>query len=261
MEGDAINNGDLGDGTDTGQPSDNSDVASKFGDDLDAWKNGYNNVQSLVGKQGQTIGAQNQKISELESVIALITKGLQSASTDQQQVPSQQKQADLDYDARISDIAQNVEKGDIGLAEGFVQVAALTHEKATKEAMGQYNSLMEKQAQQSIENKFIEDNPGFEEARRNGALDAVKKTLPGLHDDFSAYFALQAQQKEAEFQRYKQEQAIKAGAENAGKLGGGAAADIPTPEKVDNQKAPTPSVNFRSMAQGMFGALTKLRGQ
>ena len=91
-----------------------------------------------------------------------------------------------------------------------------------------------KQQREAAQQQFLDEHPDFIELMNSGKLDPVKKSLPGIHDDFSAYFAYQAQQATAAAEEQKRIDKIAQGAERTDKVlqkPGAKAKDIGRPNK------------------------------
>jgi anti-sigma28 factor (negative regulator of flagellin synthesis) len=98
------------------------------------------------------------------------------------------------YEQQIGEIQQRIENGEISVSEGVVMSNNLTAEYAAKRATERMDKTLREREVQKERESFLESNPDFEELRQSGVLDKVKRNMPNLHDDFSAYYALKAEQ-------------------------------------------------------------------
>lgn len=183
-----------------------NETPADFGDDPEAWRQGYSELKGNFDKQ-------NSEIGSLRDAVSLLTRAVGSMGV-QEKAPEPQAQKEEDtWNSNVSDLLSKVETGDYTLEEGFKQVIDLTLEKATRSAVQEYDKLSAQRNQQKIESDFLANNPDFTRLRESGGLDEIKNQLPGLHDDFSAYFAWKSMQTEKAFEDFKKTQKIKDGAD------------------------------------------------
>ena len=98
------------------------------------------------------------------------------------------------YEQQIAEIQQKIENGEIAVSEGVVMSNNLTAEYAAKRATERMDKTLREREVQKERETFLESNPDFDELRQSGVLDKVKRNMPNLHDDFSAYYAFKAEQ-------------------------------------------------------------------
>jgi len=98
------------------------------------------------------------------------------------------------YEQQIAEIQQKIENGEIAVSEGVVMSNNLTAEYAAKRATERMDKTIREREVQKERETFLESNPDFDELRQSGVLDKVKRNMPNLHDDFSAYYAFKAEQ-------------------------------------------------------------------
>lgn len=196
----------------------------KSADDL---ATGYQELAKKMGEQGSELG-------ELKQMNSVLLNKLDQREAEDQTPATETEKDDFDYNARMTELVKGVETGDIPFEQALSQASDLAAETATRNALSKYQELTAKQQQESAQQQFLDDHPDFIELMNSGKLDAVKKTLPGMHDDFSAYFAYQAQQAAAAADAQKEMDRIAQGAERTGKVlqkPGAKAKDIGKPAK------------------------------
>ena len=177
----------------------------KSADDL---ASAYTELEKKMGEQGNELGS----LKEMNS--KLLEKMTQPDNEDEEQ----EQEETVDYQSQIQELQNSVEEGDLSIGEALAKVSELTAEKATQSAISKYQEMSAQQQQQATQEKFLETNPDFIELQKTGALNEVKKTLPGMHDDFSAYFALKAQQAQAAAKEQQETERIAQGAERTNKV-------------------------------------------
>ena len=102
-----------------------------------------------------------------------------------------------DLAAKMEEIAQQVEDGDLSIADGIMQTSQITQQIATENTLKSMDERQQQQAAQASQARFAEENEDFFDLRDSGELDKVKSDLPGFHDDISAYYAHKAQAAQA----------------------------------------------------------------
>ncbi|MEA1926903.1 MAG: hypothetical protein U9N73_01760 [Candidatus Auribacterota bacterium] len=187
----------------------------------------YTELEKKMGEQGNELGTQKQMNA------ALLEQMQQRQAVDQ--IPaSEVEKDDFDYDTRMSELAKGVEEGDIPIEKALVDASNLAAENATRKALSQYEQMSERKQQQAAQEKFLADHPDFRQLQRTGELAKIKQTLPGMHDDFSAYFAFQADQLMVKAQAKAEEDRIASGDERNNKIlnkPGAKAKEIGKPKK------------------------------
>jgi len=168
--------GDNADGkaaADNGGQGQSEPILGKFKSQDDLIKS----YQELENKLSET-GAQNKQLTEL-----LLNK---NAAPTEPAKPAEPEGPS--YDEQLAAIQQDVEDGKLTVAEGIVKSSNLAAEHATQQALTRSEKMQQEKAIKSEQAAFLEQHPDFEELKRTGVLDKVKKNMPHLHDDFSAYF-------------------------------------------------------------------------
>lgn len=171
----------------------------------------YTELEKKLGEQGSELGS-------LKQMNSMMLKQMESRQA-QDRTPATEAEKDtFDYDTGMAEIAKGVQDGDLSIEEALAQTANLTAEKATRNALSQYEQMTAKQQQEAAKAKFLDDHPDFIELQQTGKLEQVKKTLPGMHDDFSAYFAFQADKALADAQAKQELEKIARGDERTDKV-------------------------------------------
>jgi hypothetical protein len=171
----------------------------------------YTELEKKLGEQGSELG-------NLKQMNSMMLKQMETRQAQDQTPATEAEKDSFDYDSGMAEIAKGVQEGDLSIEEALAQTANLTAEKATRNALSQYEQMTAKQQQEAAQQKFLEEHPDFVELQQTGKLDQVKKTLPGMHDDFSAYFAFQADQALADAQAKQELEKIAQGDERTDKV-------------------------------------------
>jgi len=153
----------------------------------------YTELEKKMGEQGNELGSVKQ-------MNAMMLEQMQNRQAQDKTPATEGEVDDFDYDAQMAELVKGIEEGDLSVQEAVAQSANMAAEKATRNAMSKYQEMTAKEQQKAAQTKFLKDHPDFQELQRTGKLEEVKQTLPGMHDDFSAYFALQAEQNLAKAQ-------------------------------------------------------------
>jgi hypothetical protein len=177
----------------------------KSADDLAA---AYQELEKKMGEQGNELGSLKQMNEML----------MEQRKSGSQEEPEEEEEDSFDYQAQMSELSNAVEEGDVSIGEALAKASELSAENATRKALSQYQEMTEQQQQQATQQQFLNDNPDFLDLQKTGQLEAVKKTLPGMHDDFSAYFALKAEQAAQAAQEKQETERIAQGAERTEKV-------------------------------------------
>lgn len=149
----------------------------------------YSELEKKLGQQGQEVGT-------LKQMNQMMLEQMQQYNAQAKTPPTQdeaQAQA-VDYDSQLKQLSEAVETGDLSIGEALIQANAIAKDQATQQALSEYEKLNQKRSLENTKSQFLKNNPDFTELQKSGALEHVKEELPGLHDDFSAYYALKAQQ-------------------------------------------------------------------
>lgn len=159
-------------------------------------------LERIKGTQGNELGQLRTQVSELQGQI----KGFQTAM-DSHQAAQNTVTAD--------DIAQRVEDGEITYADGIRQLAKLNDqrvEKDNKALKGQLDHLIKQNEQNQYIQKFMSENPGFQEAHASGKLDPwLQKGMSG--EEAWDKFQIQARDEEIATLKKQAETNKKAGEE------------------------------------------------
>ena len=147
----------------------------------------YSELEKKFGEQGNDLGSQKQMNTMLMEQA--------QARQAQDQTPAKVEEVDtFDYEAQMGTLQAAVEEGEIPIEKALVQASNLAAENATRTALSKYQEMTAADQQQTAQQSFLDSNPDFLELQQTGQLEPIKKALPGMHDDFSAFYALKAQQ-------------------------------------------------------------------
>jgi len=186
-------------------------LAGKFKSVADLEKS-YAELSSKIGEQGSRLG-------KAEDDRSLLLKQLDALQAQSQVAPADADKA-AGFEEQLELIAEQVEAGEIPVGEGMRQTAKISALIAQNETV---KGIKAEQSQQAVEQSkaaFAEANPDFFELQEAGALEEVKNTLPGFHDDISAYYALQASNALAAVEAARAE-GVEAGKAEMAKIAGG----------------------------------------
>ncbi len=167
----------------------------------------YTGLESKLGEQGNELGS-------LKKSNAILISQLEKAETPKENLQTQ------DLNAELEAIQEQVEEGTLGIGEGIAKTAKITGMMASEAAV---KTIQEQQAQNTIEGAkaaFSKEHEDFFELQQSGALEEVKARYPGLHDDFSAYWQIQADQ-QARLIEAARNEGIEAGKEEMKKVASG----------------------------------------
>lgn len=198
--------------------------------------------ESMIGKQGNEIGALRK---ELEGLRAQITpKG-----------PSEQDM--------LADLYRKMDSGEIDIANGMQQALQLNSNLTAKQVMSQFQEQQRQQKIMDVQQKFIEKNPDYQEVLESGALDKYLSEDP-LADEYTAFKMYKADQRLAESEKAAQAKIAAAkeegaklakGAEAAGKVLGKQGASAAVPAKPQG-----PWKSTQEAQDAMLQRLKELRG-
>lgn len=145
----------------------------------------YTELEKKFGEQGSDLGNQKQMNS-------LLTEQLQAREA-QAETPATEVEKDaFDFDGQMQQLSDAVEEGDLPIGQALMQASQLSAQNATNTALSKYEELTQQKAVEDAQQRFLQENPDFTELQQTGQLEDIKGQYPGLHDDFSAYYALQA---------------------------------------------------------------------
>ena len=174
--------------------------------------------ESLQGK----LGEQGKELGDIKAQNTLLTKQMNDLMKNSQKEVEEAENAEppTDYQKELANIYQAVDEGEMSLEEGMKMsnslTAQLATEEATKEATAAFQKILSERDAQGVQQKFLDENPDFLPMKEAGALDEVVKSSNGLHDDFSAYFALKAT--EAREQGRAEQASLEEGTKEAGSV-------------------------------------------
>lgn len=147
----------------------------------------YSELEKKFGQQGTDLGAQKQ----MNTMLMEQARARQA----QDNTPATEQEIDtFDYDAQMMDLQNAVEEGELPIEKALVKASNLAAENATRSALSKYQEMTAAQQQQAAQQSFLDNNPDFLELQQTGQLEPIKRALPGMHDDFSAFYAFKAQQ-------------------------------------------------------------------
>lgn len=235
-----------------GGPEDNSqaDAAdAKAGEEgAPNWEERYRQLEKKLGEQGDELGLMRQQNQELQTALQQMQ---------QSQTPEGQEESKGLQD-QLQSIRQKMDDGDLSPDEAMFETANIVAQMSKMEAEQITEQRLQKYQQdtqaEQVLNQFHRDNPDFEELRQTGTLEEVKKQLPGLHDDFSAYYAYKAQT--------AADEAYKRGKEEMEKLASGDAAAgkvLSKPGQTIRQKNQKPLTSPKDVQQSMMDRLKAAR--
>ena len=191
----------------------------------------------------QKLGEQGEEVGNLRKQTQFLTEQLESGK---QAAQDEGGEVGEDYNAKLQDIQNQIEEGDLSISEGLAKTSEITAAMAADQAMTKFQETQQQQTVEASRQKFSEENPDFFELQQKGALDKVKSQYPGLHDDFSAYFQLKAdQQAQQAYERGKQEMAkIAEGDKGTQKVLPGEGSD-PQMQEIGDNKKPLGEADFK----------------
>jgi uncharacterized membrane-anchored protein YhcB (DUF1043 family) len=155
----------------------------------------FKTVQELeksYSELSKKIGTQGSKLGKAEEERSLLLSQLDKMSIKSQDAPKDQGKAD-DLEGQLSVIAQEVEDGNLSIGDGMKKTALISAQIAQNATV---EGIKKEQTQATVDQSkktFAETNPDFFDMQQSGELEGIKNTLPGFHDDISAYFALKAE--------------------------------------------------------------------
>lgn len=160
-------------------------------------------VVSAYQELEKKIGEQGSELSLAKQMNQMLMQQIDQRSAEKNTPATENEKDTFNFENSMSQIKEQVENGDISIEDALIQVGNLSSEAATRNAISKYEEMTAEQQRRAAKEKFFEENSDFPELQKSGQLEAIKKSLPGMHDDFSAYFAYKAQ----EAQRKAEEQA------------------------------------------------------
>jgi len=158
--------------------------AGKFKSPDDLEKS-YSELEKKLGEQGSRLG-------DTEKERSFLLSQLEHMQSKNQAAPAQDTATD--FDAELAAVSAAIEEGELSISEGIKKTAQISAQMASANAVNGVRQAQERQVIEGSKAQFAKQNPDFFEMQRSGALEEVKSSLPGFHDDVSAFFAYKAQQ-------------------------------------------------------------------
>jgi hypothetical protein len=199
--------------------------------------------RAMIGRQSTEVGALRQKLEG----------SLQPAAAPG---PSIDEQIDL--------ISERIENGDVSLKDGNRLIAQLSAKMGAETALNSINQRQQKERVLGIQQKFLSDNPDFQELRDNGTLQQYLDADP-MADEYVAFKQYKADERvksleadyAAKITAAKEEGAKLAQGANAtgkvlGKSGSAARAAV---------SAPKPFKNTQEASAAMLAQLQAMRSK
>lgn len=162
----------------------------------------YTELDSKLGEQGNQLGSLKAENAFLQSQLEKVQ-------------PTQEDPQAPDYDTELAEIQKKIDSGDLLPGEGLAKFGELSAKKSAAETAALLQQQQEQAMVDASRNNFLEQYDDFEAVKNSGALEEIKKTLPGFHDDVSAYYEYKL--KETEVAKQAEIEAAKAEAFEAGK--------------------------------------------
>jgi len=213
------------------------DDAAKGPDEVTTLKEQLANAQKLIGKHSGEVASSRQKIAEYEGKIQELTpKG-----------PSIEDQIDA--------ISDKMENGELSLREGNREIARLSADLGKQSALSEIETRGKQERVQSVQQKFLADNPDYHEIVASGALQPYldEDPLADTYTAFKVYKKDQQHQTELAAALEKRGKVV-AGADNASKVLGKPGAS-PRPGGAQ------PFQSSQQATDAMTNALKQHRGQ
>lgn len=232
----------------------------------------YKNVQDLIKGHSELkskFDAQGNEIGQLRGQAQILAETLKETLTKGKEAP---KQAGPDYDKELMTAQAELKKLD-PMSDDFTEkqadlISRITDIKAAKvkdsvlKTAGELfqNELKSRDAQMS-QKQFLDQNPSFNTPEMQARIqDFLTKDKTGMHDNMSAYFALQAQDVATEREQIAKENEemrkalnLQKGKDSTGKV-------------IVKGQSPGQTTNFKKatgkdLDAGMMEALMKARGE
>jgi hypothetical protein len=232
----------------------------------------YKNVQDLMKGHSELkskFDAQGNEIGQLRGQAQTLAETLKETLTKGKEAP---KQAGPDYDKELMTAQAELKKLD-PMSDDFTEkqadlISRITDMKAAKvkdsvlKTAGELfqNELKSRDAQMS-QKQFLDQNPSFNTPEMQARIqDFLTKDKTGMHDNMSAYFALQAQDVATEREQIAKENEemrkalnLQKGKDSTGKV-------------IVKGQSPGQTTNFKKatgkdLDAGMMEALMKARGE
>jgi len=153
----------------------------------------YTELKKVFDRQGNELGELRRQNQELYNAM----KGIQESQTQKAQPANSGVNDDLsnvlnEYGSLDFLGDEDAPKRGAELMKQAIGLTArMVKEDTLKEADSTVRNLLQEKDFANVQNKFLDENPDFTELQRQGVFQALKSKNP-LHDDFSAYHALKA---------------------------------------------------------------------
>ena len=149
---------------------------------------GFKELEKKHGDQGRELGTLRQKVAQYES-----EKAEQAKKTSEQKPPG------TDYEAKLSEIYDKLESGDISVTEALKQsntlTAAIARQQTLDEAGKHTRDLLLDKDAEVAEKQWHKDYPDYQEFVESGQAQEYMKKNPILIDETIAYFQFKADQR------------------------------------------------------------------
>lgn len=208
----------------------------------------YTNLEKKMGDQSKELGELRKMVKDMGSAQQnQVDQGNQS-----------QAQAD-DFMTQMQAIQEQVENGEIDVAEGLAKTNELTLQQANRQFDQRLQEYDQSRTAQELQQEFSSKHPDFTELRDNGALDEVIQANP-MHDEFSAYFEYKWNETQKAIDAAKEE-----GRQEAQKLAEGAEQQRTILSKPgatvrQAQQRQTGPLSEPQIVQGQLEAMKRARG-
>lgn len=233
-------------------------ILGKFSSPEDLAKS-YQELEGHVGRQSSEVGDLRKTNQVLLSQLELLQQGHPSATG---WATAQQQAVEPSFDEQLGKIQEQVNSGDIDVAEALRQTASVTKQSSLSAAKEEFARMERERSARSIQDQFLKDNPDFLAAQQSGTLTQIRQQNP-LHDDFSAYWAHKAQQ-EAVSKAEVEKSAYERGKSDVSKLAQGAEAArkvLANPgTDTRNANPPNQPMSDAQIKASMAAALSRAKG-
>lgn len=177
---------------DTDKSKDTGKDKGKEKDKGDDWETRYKNLEKKLGEQGKQVGDLKKQNKELETQLKSVQESDKGRAEKDKEAPG--------FADQIETLKTDLEQGNIDLEEYTTKttrlVADMVKTEADQRSKSAVQEALNQRDQDAVVQKFMKDNPDFQELKESGALQEIQSEYPGLHDDFSAYFEHQRRQAE-----------------------------------------------------------------
>jgi len=226
-------------------------------------KSSYDNLNTLLGKQGNELGQLRQQVAQYEqeketaSLKAAESGKVKELETALQNVNSQIAELDVtdpDYNKTLAKL--NSEAFKLAEQKGREETLALAKDSFSKE-LSKRDQMQEERKVQKVIERFHKDNPDFKQLHESGALDPIIKESEGFHDPVSAFWKMKHDQLAAKATEMEKRLKLAGGEGQTGTVitSTGQEINVNPKEKLGNDR-----LDPRKVDDGMRAALRGLRG-